>query len=190
MLKHTILLLFLVVATKADDDAWIYVVSELGENATLDCEMSTYPNDTIPMAWMLPDFTILPLNYTSERLTVDEYGYNLSITNVEKADFGLYHCMMITEDDLTYMNRLGLNVKGPYFEDIWDKYETNFLIGVCAFGSFLFLALSSMYAYQHRWESTSDEMEFAKGSNNGLAGYTNEAIDNDYAIDAIGFTKL
>ena len=184
MLNSYTVKLFLVVfvllaATVAQDDegtedenSWLVVVEELGGTVTLDCDMNIYPNGSEPTAWMLPDFTILYTNATDGRLVIGEFLNNLTIINVTREDFGLYHCMMTLNDtgnELIYMNRLGLNLQGPYFEDLLEKYETNIIIGMSAFGGFLLLALMTVCAWQNRWElkeKTEESMETGNGEAN------------------------
>jgi hypothetical protein len=178
MMSTLFVVLLLVSAVAAEDD-WIVVVDELYTEASLSCNMSSSPNGSEPYAWMLPDFTILMEDSFDGRILISGDLYELTVLNVTTDDFGLYHCMMETTDGLTYMNRLGINVKGPYFEDLWEKYETNVIIGVSAFGGFLVLALMTIAAWQNRWEISADALEIHKdlGVNDAYNGHTNFAME-------------
>lgn len=140
-------------AEEVDDDKWIVTVEELGTNATMDCLNGRFPNGSYPTAWMFPNLTIVDSNYSDGHAIVHDNGYNMTIVSVSIEDLGLYHCMMLTDDYLIFMNRMGLNVKGPYFEDLWEKYETNTIIGVSSFFGFLILAGMTIGAWTKRWET-------------------------------------
>ena len=46
----------------------------------------------------------------------------------------------------------GLNMQGPYFEDLWQKYQLNVIIGLSASGGFVILVVLVMLIYTFRWQ--------------------------------------
>jgi len=146
LLSISCLLLLLALShVTSQDDFLDTKIDGLGSNSILHCTNFTsnkaYPNDSLPEAWMLPDFTIL-YNVTGgpgDRFRMEDNGWSLSISSVEASDIGLYHCMMKTPADEWFLVKLGLNAKGPYYEDLWEKYKLNTIIGLSAAGGFLLL---------------------------------------------------
>ena len=61
---------------------------------------------------------------------ISDDGEEMTIFQVNKQDFGIYHSMMKTPEDKWYLIKLGLNVRGPYYKDLWEKYKMNTIIGL------------------------------------------------------------
>jgi hypothetical protein len=186
------------------DDLTDYKIKKLGESATLWCNESVQisdapPNDTfIPVSWMLPNLTVL--SASSGKFNVSEDKWSLHVNDVTRAEIGQYHCMlrrMLNETYFTgwYLARLGLNAQGPYFEDLWDKYETNTIIGISAGFGFLALAIGAMLVWHFRYESPPDDEddkqtngtppymaydEDSKTEKPVATTYSNEAYDGNY----------
>jgi hypothetical protein len=128
-------------------------ILDLGQTAQLYCneskEYPNAPNMSQPIAWMLPNLTILDQSKDRFQLTMD--NLTLEVVNVTKEDLGLYHCMLTAENVTWYLCRAGLNAGGPYFEDLWAKYDLNTIIGISAFFGFLALAIATWLLYHFRY---------------------------------------
>lgn len=121
------------------DEFYDTVISDIGTTDRLYCgnvtEDFTYPNDSIPEAWMLPNLTVLEDGRGKYQL--EDNKWTLRIENIQASDLGLYHCMMKTPESEWFLVRLGLNARGPYYANLWDEYELNTIIGLSAAGGFL-----------------------------------------------------
>jgi hypothetical protein len=164
------------------DDLKDYKVDELGVSQTLWCNESVQyleaPNDTAPISWMLPNLTVLAAS--AGKFIISDDSWSLQVYNITRDDLGQYHCMLRVKYNETeysdwYLARLGLNAQGPYFEDLWDKYETNTIIGISAGFGFLALALGAMLVWHFRYISPPDEEDDKQ--NNGTPPYMAYGVD-------------
>jgi hypothetical protein len=145
------------------DDLYDFKVDELGVTSTLWCNASiqyeSAPNDSVPVSWMLPDLTVLYT--TTGRYNIQNDNMSLIVSNITRDDIGQYHCMLkyptINSSEDWYLARVGLNAQGPYFEDLWDKYELNTIIGISAGFGFLACAIAMMVIYHFRWRGDEEE---------------------------------
>lgn len=158
------------------DDLTDYKVNRLGVSQTLWCNESVQyyeaPNDTVPISWMLPNLTVLASS--AGKFSISDDSWSLQVNNITRDDLGQYHCMLrikYNETELSdwYLARLGLNAQGPYFEDLWDKYETNTIIGIAAGFGFLALALGAMLVWHFRYIPPPEEEDDKQ--NNGTPPY-------------------
>jgi len=158
----------------ASSDLYNEKVSSLGVTAQLHCSNSTQyltaaPNDSVyaPVLWMLPDLTLLYVD--QGRFQVLNNNWTLRIVNVSSDDLGLYHCVLRSTGVQWMVLRLGLNVRGPYFEDLWDKYRINTVRGFSASVGFLLIAVAVCLVYHFRYQPEDD----------GLSGQHGELSGND-----------
>lgn len=104
---------------------------------------------------MLPDLTML---YADRgRFKILNNNWTLQIINVTNDDLGMYHCVLRSPDVEWFVLRLGLNVGGPYFEDLWDKYRRNTVVGFSASFGFLLIAAAICLVYYFRYQAEDDE---------------------------------
>ena len=92
-------------------------------------------------------------------IMVSEDAWTLTVRNVTPDFFGIYHCVMLRDDGTLYLVKWGINMKGPYFQNLWDKYEMNVIIGFSAMGGFLVLAGLVIGVYQFRWIDPDEELK-------------------------------
>jgi hypothetical protein len=160
------------------DDLFDYKISELGGTVMMRCNDSVQyrdaPNDTWPWSWMLPNLTVLESSWG--RFEITDSRWSFTVHNVTIDDLGQYHCMMRIYVNETptdwYLGRLGLNAQGPYFQDLWDKYELNTIIGLSSGFGFLALAIGTMLVYHFRYISPPDEEDESKSSSGTPATYS------------------
>jgi len=175
------------------DDLKDYKIKNLGETVKMWCNDSVQyleaPNDTQPVSWMLPNLTVL--HVSAGRFEITDTQFALTVHNVTIDDIGQYHCMLRVRLNFSewadwYLARLGLNAQGPYFEDLWDKYELNTIIGISSGFGFLALAVGAMLVYHFRYISPLDEEDetkqnFANGSTPFGAGIKSDVSEPDVA---------
>lgn len=180
-----------------DYDDWIRSVDTLGESVEFPCydfpdhpERSDDGNEPIQFNistirnWMLPNLTFVELGGSNPdgRITVSADGNSLTVNGVTKQDIGPYHCMIDDQDGDLYMVKWGLNMKGPYFDDLWTKYRTNTIVACAAAGGFTLIMLVICGVYQCRY--IDDDMRGPDGNGalpNGkeINGKTNPAYVMD-----------
>ena len=119
-------------------------------------------------------------------IQVDQSGVQMTVHNVTPEYHGIYHCVMETTSGETYMVKWGINMRGPYFVDLWDKYEMNVIIGFSAMGGFLVLAGLIFGVYHFRWIDPNEGTEDSDGESYTLPTYENRAytIGDEPVVDS------
>lgn len=89
--------------------------------------------------------------------------------NITVDDLGQYNCILepasaFSNPNYWYLARLGLNIQGPYFENLWDKYEINTIIGISAGFGFLAMAVATVLVYHYRYQLDQEDTCSAHGS--------------------------
>ena len=171
--------------TEIEDDIWIRRVETPDQSLNLNC--SDFPsnptNDSGPIldgatiiGWILPDFTIAPVNWSHNNRHVRSNGEEFYFDSVSNADIGVYHCMWELSNGDQYLVKWGVNIRGPYFISLWDKYEQNTIIAFSAFGGFLVVAILVMLTYYFQYEPKHvPEYDVTQAYSNG--GNVNKAYD-------------
>ncbi len=178
---------------------WFVTVEREGESAMLDCQKELNYSVLDPnqlYGWMKPDLAILNSTYDDGRVRVEPSNWTLTVGNISHGDLGLYHCMVQETYGGILMVRMGINVKGPFFTDMWEMYRMNTIIGCSAFGVFLILCLLFWLIYRFQWKEPNKvgptfEADFAHdnkpGSANGYAaGSAQEPANGHIQMDVIG----
>merc|ERR1712150_43936 len=146
--------------------------------------------DTPDGRWINPQVALMDFNnqvYPGYSLSTDKL--NLTITMVTKADLGFWHCIMERRDingtliRSDALQKIGLNVKGPYFEDLWAKYQRNTTIGLGAGFGFAVFAVVLCMAWQFRWEKRQAKRRIAD------AGLEEDELEKK-AVEMTKMTKL
>lgn len=65
--------------------------------------------------------------------------------------------MMQNENATWRLIKWGLNMRGPYFENVVEKYTRNIILGLSTFGGFLLLAAAVYLLYAFRWKPPTTE---------------------------------
>jgi len=180
------------------DDLFDYKIEELGETVKMWCndsiQFEVVPNYTSPVSWMLPNLTIL--EQSVDRYVIADSFWSLTVHNVTVEDLGQYHCMMrvYNESDFPidwYLAILGLNAQGPYFEDLWDKYELNTIIGLSSGFGFLALAICTMLVYHFRYISLDedDDTKSNTGTPEAYSAFGASTKSNDKESNGTGMVN-
>jgi len=170
-------------SASAHDDFYDEKVWSLGATAQLYCNNSaqypTAPNDSEPVSWMLPNLRVL---YGHQgRFQILNNNWTLEVINVSNDDLGLYHCMLRTPDTQWLVLRIGLNAIGPYFEDPWNKYWLNTVIGLSTSLGFLLIAIAVCLIYHFRYRQGDDDLNSQHGQSTSA-----ELSDNDGTVTFVG----
>ena len=145
------------------------VKAEFNTNVTLSCTVSSVSAEYGFQYWIAPDMTIMKENYNTSFRTLDgtagwqvsEDGWELHAFLIQEAHFGFYYCIrsrVLNPDDVIAI-KLAINYQGPYWGDLWEKYETNTIVGLTASGSFLALVIIVMITWHFRYNTKEAEPE-------------------------------
>ena len=185
------------------------VKAEFNTNVTLSCNVSGVSSEYEFQYWIAPDMTIMKESYSSSFRTLDgmagwqvsEDGWELDAFLIQEAHFGFYYCIRsrVSNTDDVIAIKLAINYQGPYWGDLWEKYETNTIVGLTASGSFLALVIIIMITWHFRYDTKEPEVDrkddviSEKGSvaHSGgyqeFGGYTNQAFE---PIKGVGFSPV
>lgn len=103
------------------------------------------PYTTFLKYWILPNGTLLQWSFPGDR----KYkigaapGFNLTISNIDDPDFDWYYCVILWDNYiyLTHSIKVGLNVNGADYDDLYSVYKSSAVIGGIA-GASVALILS------------------------------------------------
>ncbi|CAL1540994.1 unnamed protein product [Lymnaea stagnalis] len=124
-----------------------------GSTATLICADETFSPFDFPSAsfqWILPSTSIINEStpHDSRHYSFSNNGSTLTVNNIDKPDFGLYYCLVLTRPFTVHATvRLGVNINGPYFGDLMERYATNMKMGLAA-GGVMFLIMA-MFCFNY-----------------------------------------
>jgi len=143
-------------------------VASLGENVTFPCVLSKNVSElALPEnsevvrdseRWQLPNSHELIGPWIDERIKVN--GSKMTVQNVGMQDRGIYlchvelQCMPSTNcsDPTEMWFKHGLNLNGPLYANLMDKYRMNFIIASASAGGTLLLFLVSCLIYKFRYK--------------------------------------
>ena len=185
MYSYTALLLIAFVPTTHCQmgDEWVTTIDDEFQDVTFYCNSSEQiiPPNFYPELWMLPDLTNIDKNFSDGRISVLDNGYRLDVRNASRYDLGLYHCMTWDGSEW-YLIKLGLNSRGPYFEDTWEKYETGTIVGISACFGFLAAAFLIWAVVANQWvapEGWYEDEKEDRAKSGVEEGHTNLAFKGD-----------
>jgi len=205
-----VLLASCICAVHCNMDNWIVAATTREQALVVNCTTSdnpplavnqTYPpDDAIIVGWMLPSSDIVALNWTDERRNVSSDGEQFTINEFSAEDIGVYHCVYQDGNGQYYLVKWGINLRGPFFINIWNKYMWNFIIGVCSAAGFFALALAGYLVHHFRYiphEEGEDQFSYpgspidAYRASSQRYAYTNDGIemeDNIYDMPEMDLT--
>ncbi|KAH9495997.1 hypothetical protein Btru_014848 [Bulinus truncatus] len=111
--------------------------------------------------WILPNTEVL--NETkvaaNQHYSIQSNGSVLLIHNIDKPDFGVYHCLVQKYPDNIYaVVKLGININGPFFGNLWELYAYNLKIGIIS--GIIVLIVMGMFCYNYdQFQSKHDRPE-------------------------------
>lgn len=158
-------------------------------NVTLICNETNVPDDYAFRYWIAPDLTIMPQNYSDSFRTLDgmagwevnDDGMELTAFLIQEAHFGFYYCVKQDFNGDVRVIKKAINYKGPYWGDLWEKYETQTIVGLSASGGFLAFVILIGITWYFRYQgdvTDEDESKYHRSSDyQEIPGHTNAAFE-------------
>ncbi|XP_059151172.1 uncharacterized protein LOC131937625 [Physella acuta] len=145
-----------------------------GSTANLTCRSHDFrPSHHVTerYQWMLPSNHLIDVN-TIDDMNDDRYelwnnGSILLVKNIDKEDFGFYFCLVMLGEQKSVQRivKLGINVDGPYFGDMWDKYSGNLKTGLISGG--IVALVMAMFCYNYdQYQAKHDKPAVRQTTNN------------------------
>lgn len=130
---------------------------EYGDNYNLTCEderLEGLPYDVL--YWVIPDMTIMRGGDYLDFKTLDgQAGWQVSndanfinLFIVTEYHFGFYYCL-VEQGGEEIMVKRAVNYQGPYFDDLWDDYRLNTIVGCSA--ALIFLGIVGIFYGTSVW---------------------------------------
>ncbi|ELT89326.1 hypothetical protein CAPTEDRAFT_225776 [Capitella teleta] len=133
--------------------------AEYLDNATLDCSNDTIVQEDYEVQyWILPDLQHMGKGEEDMFLTIDgiagwkvsDDGKTMDIILVQENQFGFYYCIVSNHNN-TFTIKRALNYKGPYFGDLWEKYEDNVIVACSSSVAFAVLSIFFCVVYEKKY---------------------------------------
>lgn len=109
-------------------------------------------------------------------------GFNVTIKRINDDDFGVYYCVLVLNDSSIRVLRKGLNVDGPYYGDLLEKYKENAKIGGIAAAVLFIIVGGSCFLWNCRYNKRKSKMNKENGNLtdiNMVHTYENRGTDFD-----------
>ncbi|KAK6172862.1 hypothetical protein SNE40_016436 [Patella caerulea] len=147
--------------------------------------------------WVLPDGYLVKINTTKTdygRYHFAKFGNLLDIEKLDDEDFGIYVCIVKSPDGSILAFKKGINVDGPYYGDLLEKYRSYAITGAIA-ASVMFVFASVFCFICHRQQAKGQDGmdEWRKAhpgkiwqSNEVEHVYDNKALESDVALEKRG----
>lgn len=132
-------------------------------NTTLACDdtLLGLPYTTFKKFWTLPNGSVVQWSHApDQKYQLGSFpGFNLTITNIDDADFGWYYCIILWDDYIYLIHsiKIGLNVNGADYESLYDAYKKNAIIGGIAAASTAVVLSLSCLVYWCRYSEVNNE---------------------------------
>ncbi|XP_012935852.1 uncharacterized protein LOC106011282 [Aplysia californica] len=140
---------FIIVTTATSEQKWAREVL-YGDTANLTCESHHFRPAQFRDAhfqWMFPNGEVVNPNSPplDKHYSFNANGSILLVHDVDRDDFGLYFCLVsLPPNMLVHVAvRLGLNVNGPFYGDLNEKYQPRLKVGLFA-GLVVFVVMSML----------------------------------------------
>ena len=164
---------------------------------TLNCGETEYNfTNTNPATkyWLLPNGDFMTETVPENKriaIGADMSNFTLTITKLDDPDFGWYYCIIVWTDHSIDRIRHGVNVDGPFYGDLLDKYRHNAMIGGIAAGSLFVLLAGSCIIWHCRYRGRDDRSKVVDDLDKAIEGFDVNAYDNMAAdVDGTKSEKL
>lgn len=138
----------------AEVDKWAWSTN-YGAEITISCNNTRFMYETADnITWILPDKdgVGVGLGWTDDTREVKgTKGELMHIKDVKPSNSGIYTCLLHMGGTI-YSVKRALNLGGPSVNDIWEKYQTNVMIGGIAAGSCLAFFIIACLIYKFRYK--------------------------------------
>lgn len=148
---------------------------------SMDCDDSKY-NFTSSQHiekryWLLPDSSLLQSGQNNKHVNIDS-NFTLTINKIDDNDFGYYFCLVVRSDHSVDRIRHGLNVNGPYFGDLLEKYRKNAIIGGIAAGTLFVIVAGTCLVWHMRYQTRERKNKAVDELDKAIHGFDLKAYDN------------
>ncbi|XP_067661526.1 uncharacterized protein [Haliotis asinina] len=155
--------------------------------ANLSCIGESFDPDATQMSryqlmWLLPNGDLVEKTTTHDRVTVFDEGKQITVNKVDDVDFGIYNCIIHNFDTQKYeIVQTGINLNGPYWGDLMEKYRMNFIVGAVAAAVVFVIMMGFCYWIGRNSSLEADEDERVKASSLWTSdqGIDNSALELD-----------
>ncbi|OWF41292.1 uncharacterized protein LOC110462693 isoform X2 [Mizuhopecten yessoensis] len=106
----------------------------------------------------------------------DWFNYSLTVTNVNDEDFGVYYCVLVMPNYHVEIVQKGLNVDGPDYSKLIERYRHNAMIGGIA-AAVLFIVICGACLINHFRYSSKRSKNGKEGGELDGGYYDNAAVD-------------
>ncbi|XP_033743222.1 uncharacterized protein LOC117329395 [Pecten maximus] len=159
---------------------------------SMDLNITTIPsnaNNIQAKYWILPSGERIDNTSTSEMKKgelswsiSDWSNYSLTVRNVDDDDFGLYYCIIVRTNYHLDVVQKGLNIDGPDYSKLMERYRHNAMIGGIA-AAVLFAVICGACLINHFRYSSKRSKDRKEGLELDGGYYDNAAADS--GIDGV-----
>lgn len=153
---------------------------EYYETVSLECNEADYNfTNTQPIksrSWLAPDGNLI--NASKDGQYDIDSNFTLTVHRISDNDFGYYFCIIVRSDYTVDRIVHGVNVDGPYFGDLLEKYKKNAMIGGIAAGTLFVIVAGSCLVWQLRFQQRSHRNKAVDELDKAIDGYDLRAYDN------------
>ena len=173
-----VLLLPLVFVVCMGDEYHLEYYAEL----TISCDETEYNfTHTNPANkyWLLPDGNLIH-ETDDKRMAVgkDMTNFTLTLKRLDDHDFGWYYCIIVWNDHSVSQIRHGVNIDGPYYGDLLERYRHNAMIGGIAAAILFAILAGSCIIWHCRYQKHDDGNQAVEDLDKAIDGFDTKAYDN------------
>ena len=142
-------------------------------SVNLECDNNdlnlTYSNqfNVVKKYWILPSGDVINADSTPPivkakpqwTLSTDFSRFNLTLNRVDDADFGVYRCIVVYNNNSIAVVSQGLNIDGPYYGHLAERYRKNAIVGGIAAGVLFVVIGGSCLIWQLRYSQRKNKKE-------------------------------
>ncbi|XP_041360380.1 uncharacterized protein LOC121376537 [Gigantopelta aegis] len=144
-------------------------------------------SNTRHMMWILPNGDFIKHGQSTQhhkRVHVFHQGRQLKIRKLNDEDFGTYTCLIYTPMTKQYtIIQKTVNINGPYWGDLTEKYRVNLIIGSVAASVVLLFMLAFCWCYhRNSYDSDNRDCVLSTFSPTAHCGHDNVTYDVDCQV--------
>ncbi|KAL3878667.1 hypothetical protein ACJMK2_030998 [Sinanodonta woodiana] len=154
------------------------IMLEYYKDVTFECDDLQINVSTISpppkMHWILPSGKVISDDFQNTSHIHLGGSMNLTIQKIDDEDFGRYFCVIVFKNQTINVVSHGLNVDGPFYGDLLERYRHNAMIGGIA-AAVLFVVIAAFCVVYHF------RYVVKKGGDKGIEeidGYNTKVYDN------------
>ena len=129
--------------------------------------------------WLLPDGNLI--HETDDKTMAvgkDMTNFTLTLKRLDDPDFGWYYCIIVWNDHSVSQIRHGVNIDGPYYGDLLERYRHNAMIGGIAAAILFAILAGSCIIWHCRYQKHDDGNQAVEDLDKAIDGFDTKAYDN------------